>query len=419
MGNQFIVINRRKYAVGLIWQPVANGYVPRGYARVLSRSINKKLNLFVECHSMIGLGGNFLGHRYRMGSIAAEVMDALNEFSSFLAVFQVDKQYLLVAVRNSIILEDKIFDNEEQAREAYFKLSEIPDWGALFAPSAWGMPRTVERNLADLIGKNNHYILKPISRVRTNLASSLLVALFILGFVYLFKEPISQMLSPQPQIAKINPELAAEYKRQIEEKSKQLDQEFQIEKKLPEPLVFPYDTLPDPIQRAEVCYQAIGFLMQPVTGWSQLTVDCTDTHAIAEFNRTFGTLGDFYNMASEILPASFVQEKSENTLLVQATLPKLKTSASLEEKDPETIIREITTLFQGIGTPVDMQTVVDTVTNGVETVSFNVVELEAESKLVPMQFMKIFEDFSGVYMSRCEWNANLRTWNYEVIIYAK
>ena len=34
-------------------------------------------------------------------------------------------------------------------------------------------------------------------------------------------------------------------------------------------------------------------------------------------------------------------------------------------------------------------------------------------------FMKIFEEFGGVYMTRCAWDASTRIWNYEVIIYAK
>ena len=35
------------------------------------------------------------------------------------------------------------------------------------------------------------------------------------------------------------------------------------------------------------------------------------------------------------------------------------------------------------------------------------------------QALKIFEDFGGVYMTRCTWNVSARIWNYEVIIYVK
>lgn len=420
MTSQVITINRKKYAVGLFWQPTGAGYVARSYARTLARSVDKKLNLFTEYKAMVGLGAKREGHRVGMESAAAAVTDALTEYSSFLAVFSVDKFFFLVAVRNGIILEDKIFEREEDARSEYFKLSEIPDWNALFAPSAWGMPRAVERNLSDLIINTSRSVLKPISRISTGFLSVVLLAMFALGFVYFFKEPIKQIVSPQPKLEQVDPELAAEYQKQVEEKNKELDAEFNIQKApQPEPLVMPYDYLPDPMERAEVCYQAIGFLMQPVLGWNQTSVECGETHAGAWFARSFGTLGDFYNYATDLMPGAFVQEESESSLYARVKLPTINTYASLDERDADTVMRDVMTAFQSIDTVVDMEAVVDTLTNGVETVYLNVIEIAADSKLVPMEFMKIFENFGGVYMTRCVWNVSTRTWNYEVIIYVK
>lgn len=420
MANQVITINRKKYAVGLFWQPVGAGYVARSYARTLSRSVDRKLNLFTEYRAMVALGSKRFGQRTGMPSAAAEVMDALTEYNSFLGVFGAGTAFYLVAVRNGIILEDKLFASAEEARAEYFRLSEIPDWGALFAPGAWGMPRAIERSLSDLIRGGARAILRPISRVGTGIISLALVALFLLAVFYFFREPIGQMLTPRPQIAEINPELAEEYKKQIEEKNKELDEQFEIKKApQPEPLVMPYDYLPDPMARARVCYQAIGFLMQPIPGWNQVSAECGETHASVTFKRDFGTLGDFYNIATELMPGSFVQEQSEDTLMMRATLPAVKTVASLDERDVQTVLRDVQTAFQSINTPIDAAMVVDTLTNGVETVNLNIVEVAAESKMIPMQFMKIFDDFGGVYMTRCTWNAAQRTWNYEVIIYAK
>ena len=112
-------------------------------------------------------------------------------------------------------------------------------------------------------------------------------------------------------------------------------------------------------------------------------------------------------------------EVDEDTIRVRATLPGLELFASQDERDPDTIVRDITTIFQGIDTNIDTQIVVDTITNGIDVASVNVVEIGAESKLVPMQFMKIFEDFGGVYMMQASWDVRSRSWNYEVIVYAK
>ena len=417
MTSQVITVNKKKYAVGLFWQPTGAGYVARSYAKNLAKSVDKKLNLFTEYHGLVGLGSRKLGHRVGMDCVAAAVTDALSEFSSFLAVFSIDKYFVLVAVRNGIILEDKLFEKEDEARAEYFRLSEIPDWIALFAPSSWGMPRAVERNLSDLIINSSRTLLKPISRVGTGLISLFLILAFFVIIGVFFREPIKQMTSTALPPSELSPEIAEEFEKQVEEKNKELDAEFEIEK--PEPIIMPYDYLPNPMDRAALCYQAMAFLMQPILGWNQTSVECGETHATVRFVRDFGTLGDFYTVATELMPGSFVQEESENALVVRATLPKIPTEASLDERDPDTVVRNVMSAFQSIDTPVDAEIVVDALTNGVETKYLNVIEVAAESKLIPTQFMQIFNDFGGVYMTRCTWNVSTRTWNYEVIIYAK
>ncbi len=418
--NQVITLNRKKYAVGLFWQPMAVGTVARKYARHLAHDVDKKLNLFTEYRAMIALGSGRMGHRSGMLSAAAEVIDSLTEYNSFLAVFAVGRFYYLIAVRNGVILRDALFDNQDAARTEYVKLSEIPDWNALFAPGVWGMPRAVERNLSDLIGARAHAVLRPISRMRSGSASVVLLVIFAALVYHFFREPIAQTFVSKPKIAQINPELAAEYKRQIEEQNKQLDAQFEIEKAPPpEPIVLPYDYLPNVADRAAVCYQAIGFLMQPVTGWNQVTASCDQTHATVQFRRSFGTLGEFYQIAAQLMPGVFVTEQNENLLNVRATLPGLDVGASQDERDAETVLRDIQTRFQEMDAEIDAQIVTDVLSNGVESVNLNIVEIAVASKLVPMQFMQVFDDFGGVYMARCEWNATRRIWNYEVIIYAK
>ena len=420
MPSQVITIDRKKYAVGLFWQPTGAGYVARSYARMLARSVDKKLNLYTEYRGMVGLGAKKYGHRVGMNSVAAAVTEAFSEYTSFLAVFSVDKFFYLVAVRNGVILEDKLFEKEEEARTEYFRLSEVPDWGALFAPGAWGMPRAVERNLSDLLLQGPKIILRPISRLFSGVLSLVLMLLFLFGIGWFFRVPLEQMVNPQPEISEVSPEVAAEYQKQIEEKNKELDAQFNIQRsQKPEPIVLPYDYLPDPQKRAEVCYQAIAFLMQPIIGWNQVSVECREDYANVIFNRGFGTLGDFYLIASQIMPGVFVQKESDDSLYVRAKLPNVPTKASLDERDVETLTRDVVTAFQYSNMNAEIQMVIDTFTNGVDVVNLDVVEIAVQSKLDPIQFMKIFEEFGGVYMTLCAWDASTRIWNYEVRIYAK
>jgi hypothetical protein len=104
---------------------------------------------------------------------------------------------------------------------------------------------------------------------------------------------------------------------------------------------------------------------------------------------------------------------------VRAKLPERVVAPSHETRDSDEIVRELTSRFQAINLDANMTVVVDAVSNETQSVELYVVEISAESKLVPSQFMLIFDDFSGVYMTKAAWNVARRTWNYEVIIYAK
>lgn len=420
MANQTILVHRKKYAVGLFWQPVSSVNAGRVAARRLAHSIDGRYKLYTEYNLMIGLSARRAGHKNGMPSAAAEVADAISEHSSFLSVFVVPQGFYMVAVRNGIIIVDKVFDNESDARAEYTRLSKMPDWGEFIAPGSWGMPRAVEHDIDDVITGHSHAVLRSISMWRSVILSVLLLALFVLGIGFVYRDSVMKTLSVHKSVGKIDEETIAEYRRQIEEKNRELDEQFEIQKAQEEiPIVPPYELLPDAGLRADICYRAIGLLMQPISGWTQTTAKCGETHATVQMKRTYGTIGNFYKVATELMPGAFVNEINEDLLTVRVKLPNLETIASVDERDPDTIIRDVMTAFQSINTSVNIEKVVDTVSNGIETRNFDVVEVAASSKLTPMQFMQIFDEFGGVYMTSCDWNASNRTWNYEVIIYAK
>ncbi|MBR3511035.1 MAG: type 4b pilus protein PilO2 [Alphaproteobacteria bacterium] len=417
MIKQTITVNRKKYATGLFWQPVGVGNASYNYVKNLVKNLKQKYNLFIDYKSMVGLGNSKTGIRFGMPSAAVEVLNSLSEFSSFLGVFKTDDHYYLIAVRNGIIIRDILLETESQARNLYVELSNIPDWGALFAPVQWGMPKSQEKFLSDIISSNVSGRLRNISIIKSLLPSVFFVIVFALFGFYMFHSPINEMISKKEH--KLDPELAKEYKRQIELKNKELDKQYNIVKKEIKPIVHPYDNLPNTIERANLCYKAIGFVMQPISGWNQTYAKCDGDYVTATFTRDFGTLNDFYEIGGQLMPGALVQQTSDKEILVRAKMPSLPTNASLEERDQETVMREISTLFQKMNVVPEMQGVTDTLTNGVDTEEINVIELSVSSKLIPYEFMQIFNGFEGVYMTAANWRANTRTWNYEIIIYTK
>lgn len=416
MTKQIITVKRKKFATGLFWQPVGVGNTPYNYAKLLARKSDKKYNLFAEYRSMVGLTNSYYGGRIGMLSAAAHVVDSLSEFVSFLAVFATDNGFYLVAVRNGIIIRDVLIDDEKIARREYVALSEIPDWGALIAPNSWGMPKSQDKKIEDLIESGNYARLRPVGVFKRVWPSVLFAVLFVMFGFYILKNPVDNKKPSEPQI---NNELANEYRRQIELKKQEILDRKLSEEIQEQNISYPYDHLPNVMERADLCYKAIAFVMQPIMGWDQTFAKCDEEYVSATFERNFGTLNDFYEIGAGLMPGAIVQQISENEIIVRVKLPKIPTSASLDERDQITVARDVTTVFQQINTPAQINNVSDTIINGGQTEIINVTEISASSKMVPQQFMQAFNDFQGVYMTSVSWRANTRTWNYEVIIYTK
>ena len=418
MIKQVISVHRKQFATGLFWQPVSVGVTPANYARQLVKNSDKKYTLFAEYKSMVGLGDTHDGVRLGMSSAAAEIVDSLSEFVSFLGVFKTGAYYYLVAVRNGIIIRDILLETETEARNLYAELSNIPDWGALFAPQSWGMPKSQEKTLPEIIGYGSVAKLRQISLVKALLPSVFFIILFIVGVVYLLKSPLLENITPK-KTTQLNPELVEEYKRQVELKNAELDKQYNIVRNEIKPIQYPYNYLPDVMERAKLCYKAIAFVMQPVAGWNQTFAKCDENYVSATFIRNFGTLNDFYTIGGDLMPGAIVQQMSEDEIIVRAKLPQLPTYASLDERDQVTAMRDIASFFQQVNINANINGVSDTISNGEETDVVNVIEIGASSKLVPSEFMHAFNGFEGVYMSAVSWNAKTRVWNYEVVIYTK
>ena len=413
MIKQIINVHRRKLVTGLFWQPLGVGNTAQNYARQLAKNNDRKYTLFIEYKSMIGLTDGREGARVGMPSAAVEIVHALSDLVSFLGVFRADKYYYLVAVRNGVIIRDMLFETAESARQLYTQLAEIPDWGALFAPASWGMPKSQEKILSDLIGKGTTAKLHQINVFKSMLPSLFFTAVFVVFGVVVLTNPMNR--NPDKKF-KIDTELAKEYRQKIEQKK----QEFLNKKKVENVnniTEYPYDELPDVMERANLCYKAIAFVMQPLAGWNQTFAKCDGDFVSATFSRDFGTLNDFYEFGAELMPGAVVQEISEDEIIVRVKLPELETHSSLDERDQITVMRDVATVFQQTNMKADIQGVKDRLMNNEE--SLYVTEVGVASKLIPTEFMQAFNDFGGVYMTSVSWRANTRTWNYEVIIYSK
>jgi len=408
---QVITIERKKYATGLFWQPMAAGQNPRNFAGVLAKQISGTVKYFAEFRSMVGIGSRSMGHRRGMKIAAVEVVNSFAEYNSFLAAFFVPQGFWIVAVRNNIIIYDQLFSNEADAKREYANLAELPDWGIMVAPGYWTIPRAVERPLRDIVAGNSKVSLTPISSTFGNIFSLLLLGVFVFGAWYFFHEPIEKLFAPRTQQANINPELLEEYKRQLAAKNA----EHHV---APQPVrvKMPYENLPDSQVRADQCWRGIAYVMQQVPGWVQTSAECDGLEARARLHRSYGTLAGLHESVRALMRDVVIAENTDSDVMIAVGLKQLTGTQSSPQNLAEDIVHSVNTLFQMIGATASVRPAIE---NAGSDMQANIVIVTTASKLKPAEFMEIFEGISPLYLQSAKWDARSRVWNYEVKIYAK
>ena len=108
-----VSVGDKRYAVGLIWQPLQNLDDPIMEVREAAES---EMGADLYClrpaaTPQYGIGRTELDHEDGMPSLAASVASVFSDLPSVCAVFKVEEGWWLVAIRNDLVLaeEDIVF----------------------------------------------------------------------------------------------------------------------------------------------------------------------------------------------------------------------------------------------------------------------------------------------------------------------
>lgn len=169
--NKSVVrVGKTEYAVGLFWQPLqdVDDAIPE-----IRESMDAEVGSDLYCIHygkvpQYGIGKKTKGHEEGQAVGAVSLLDALSDRSSFVAVFHVDEGWWFVAARNDLILpeEDVLYQNEQDAKDAFFSMLAVPDWGYKIAPSSWNVDDTEEMELEPLLRNTIQVKLVSLSAVR-------------------------------------------------------------------------------------------------------------------------------------------------------------------------------------------------------------------------------------------------------------
>ena len=186
-----IKVGKTNYAVGLFWQPIQDADDP---IEEISQTMETDPEFDLYCTHFgrapqYAIGKRSRGHSERQVVAGIALLDALSDQSSFLAVFKVDEGWWFIAARNDLILaeNDVLYTSEEDAKNAFFSMLSVPDWGYKIAPQSWHVEGTEEMDLEELLRNSLQVHLMSLGAMRSTkilIGVALIIIILLCGVVY-------------------------------------------------------------------------------------------------------------------------------------------------------------------------------------------------------------------------------------------
>ncbi|MCZ7861254.1 type 4b pilus protein PilO2 [Agrobacterium salinitolerans] len=258
-----VKIGKVEYAVDLQWEtPQDPGKVVKE-AREYGAGQSDRPDFFCVrkgVKTQYGLGYASIGHKTNLPSLAAHICQSKG--SSFVALFEVDGGYYLLAVRDDAILSDaeRFIDSLPEANEQLIRLTTQYDFPEVIAPQSLDIEGSREQSLESVLTGRVSVRLKDIKRsagyIKLGVVAAIAVLVLVGGKVYW--DDLKQ--------AEIDADFAAQFNKATETVGL-------TEPKIEIPAM-PWDGQLMGVRVLEKCFEEIKKFPLDLPGWTVEGLDC-------------------------------------------------------------------------------------------------------------------------------------------------
>lgn len=255
-GTGNILNGRRKFAVGLDWEPEQAGETVRAQAG-RGKSGGYRRSLYVPFGAQRGFASQ--DRQQRRGSLALVTCgraDLLGpRWAGAFRINDADRFWWVAAVRDGEVYEDAIVPDEASARTLLLDMLDAPDWSRLIAPPDWQVSGTVQGRIEQVFNLRSGPSLRPVDG--RNDAIQRVVILSLIGLLagggYL---------------------LWSDLKRQETERAEELARMRDTLVRV-DPRSYPWASAPPITAFIETCMRQIEQTLFVVPGWVNGPISCT------------------------------------------------------------------------------------------------------------------------------------------------
>ena len=424
-----IRFGRQQYAIGLFWQPLqdVDDPIPEIRETMESEAASDLYAIHYGRSPQYGIGSTKKGHKAGLSAGAIAVLDSLSDRSSFVAVFKVEAGWWFLVARNDLILpeEDVLYRTEDEARDAFFAMLAVPDWGYKIAPAEWSIDDTEQMDLEKLLQEGQQVRLFSLGAMRGMKILGIIAILTIIlvcSFVYVMYAFINREKNEPVKIEPVAPLVSIQ------------PQEPQREEEKPwEKLV----SVPALLARCQV--DAYQLKSMTIPGWGLNQIVCTPSGIQTGWSKKWAKAGRIAWIETGIKDQYRIRghNPSVNETGTAASISFVFDDLPIVVSTPtlplNKIRRELTDISQALSLPINMSVGSITInlpkpqeekdkSNQDYVKVYNYLAFSFSSSMDPMIWESFFNKFNGLEVTKIEYNPNstsalTNNWRYEGRIY--
>lgn len=405
-----ITVGGTTYATSLFWQPLQNPADPMQEIEETSAAVLEGSDLFCIKSGrapQFGICVSQEGYKSGQYVAACSLVTAIDNLSSFIAVFHTNEGWWYTCVRNDIILSDgdMLFLSEEEAKNQFMSMMAVPDWGMKIAPKEWGIDDTQELNLADVLSRGARAKLQKIKGLRgTKLLVIIVLALAVGG--WLISSLVDKLLfTPvkKPVVVPIRPKPIAQ--EQIELK----------------PIPKPWESINAPSDFMTNCYDGIkNMVSYTPPGWRVGVVTCNGSAVATSWVREVGFMSIAEEAISRANISTYAFDAAGNSLSASIPLPEMGKIESPPAYSMLNLRNTLNNEFQTMSLTISLNETsvqVKSEQPGVEPATFSVMKFNFYSPHNPLTWLTYWSKYSGLEINLITYSPERDVWFYEGVIY--
>jgi hypothetical protein len=373
--------------------------------------------------SKYGLGRKKMGHKAGQRALAAVVGDQLT--GNWLACFEIDQDYYLVAHREGLILSDydRLMSQEAEARDLFNDLFYSAEWDTIVAPSAWGIEGTEPTPIHGVIQRGKEHKLKAVGGLQA--AMPLLVGVGVLGAAalgamqFISADGGDFTYTPPEGLNEPMERLRGATEEAIRPVTEFLGGEVSEEPaEAEEPPEAPWLRRPNGVGLLLACPDDIKAAPVDVPGWETTSVLCGDSIRLTLERTTGNTLWAEKYFRDKGFSADFSNSVGSNTLA--HSYPRSFVSeyaADFENPEIPEVARYLRYHFEENGLPLTFQ-----VQNGSSSKIdryYESAQFAFETGYEPSEFADLFSRLPGVLIDEISYDLASGVWNVSGTYYHK